>query len=192
MRSVYSPLFILLAFSCSSDLEVLSIEREKYVNIYHPEFGLIETQDAQIIIGPPEWRLNPEGPPDYKYFKRVTFIMTARGGDPPRDIWLSFTISVPDENQMTGTYNSSPGFEKPGLSVLAAQMVISNGSNPELLWSSSQCEALYPNMQQFPGVTVTIERQSVSERLAAGFFSLSLCNSDSVFSVSGYFKDIPY
>lgn len=184
---------ILCSLSCSNDLEVLSIVRKKTVSLSFQipstgEFYSLDTDNAKIIIGAPEWRMTPDNPAEYKFYKRVMLFVSGRDGS--KNISLSIAFSVEDESQMIGSYRwlgtvSNPN-SLPGKTILHAELILQqeNAAPQAFKWDMCTSDQTIAEL--------VVERQSTTEKIVAGTFRVFLCNNDGSVSLNGDFKDIPY
>jgi hypothetical protein len=186
-------LCMLCSLSCSNDLEVLRIVRKKTVSLSFQilstgEFYSLDTDNAKIIIGAPEWRMTPDNPAEYKFYKRVMLFVS--GQDGAKNISLSIALSVEDESQMIGSYRwlgavSNPS-SLPGKTILYAELILQqeNAAPQAFKWDMCTSDQTIAEL--------VVERQSATEKIVAGTFRVLLCNNDGSVSLNGDFKDIPY
>lgn len=189
MRSLRQVLFVkivplvFLVLSCSNDLEVLSITREK-VLLFNTSLSQSQfiTNDCQLIEGQWELRLVPQSP-DYALYKRFT--LTARGpaGNPFDEFIFSLVFNVADVNNMVRPYAYVSLLSELGDTVTEVSLLLRQGNE----WTHYDL-CSQPNDY----FSLFIERQSVSERILKGSFIGRLCSDDLVVYVNGQFKDVPY
>lgn len=176
---------VFLVLSCSNDLEVLSINREKVLSLNTSlSQSQFITNDCQLIEGQWELRLVPQTP-DYALYK--SFTLTARGpaGSPFDEFIFSLVFNVADVNNMVRPYSYNSLLPELGDTVNQVTLLLRQGTE----WRSYN---LCNNDQVVNYFNLQIERQSVSERILKGSFIGELCFDDLVISVSGQFKDVPY
>ena len=174
---------LLIIISCSNDLEVLSVARDKMLSI---NTDLSEdrfiTSDCQLIQGQWELRLVPHTT-EYALYKRITLVAQGPAGNPYNEFRLAVTFNVSDVNNMVHLYEYLSAEPAQGNTVNEVTLLLRQGSN----WTSYNLCGL-PN----DFFNIAVERQSVSERILKGFLIGRLCLNDEVINVAGQFRDIPY
>lgn len=176
-------LLLLTALSCSHDLEVLSVAREKLITI-NTGFTQIQftSSDCRLVEGQWELRLIPQSS-EYALYKRLTLLAQGHAGGVFNEFRFAVAFNVSEVNNMAGSYSYSATNPQPGLTVSEVTLLLRQGNT----WTSyNLCS------QPFDDFLVVIERQSVTERLVKGSFQGSLCLNNEPVDVSGQFKDIPY
>lgn len=180
-------LIILLLLSCSADLEVLSVGREKVVSMFMSvSQEHFRTTDCRIIQGPLELRLIPQST-EYTFFKRMT--LEARGTgmfNPVQEFYLLLSFNVQDLNQMIRSYGFNHRVPDMGSTMTEGVLILKRGGT----WTSHSILTCNPEITLYDGIM--IERQSVEEQLVSGSFQVTVCSAEEIIDISGRFKDLPY
>ncbi|MCS6974182.1 MAG: hypothetical protein N2044_09645 [Cyclobacteriaceae bacterium] len=180
-------IILLAALSCSADLEVLSVGREKlitmFISVSQEHF---RTTDCRVIQGPLELRIIPQST-EYAFFKKMTLEAKGTGLFPPvQEFYLSLSFNVQDVNQMVRSYGYIHVNPELGNSMTEGVIILKRGG----IWTSHSISNCNP--ERIPPAGILVERQSVEEQLISGSFWFTVCIPEEIINVSGTFKDLPY
>lgn len=180
-RNIVIALIVAGLFSCSDDLELISVERKDMV-----EFSVVgdgnswRSQSAHVLQGPSVIKLAGD-PAQPTKFQR--YFMVAEGTTPDsRKFELTLTFDVASEADMRNVY--TPIYtERGGLDRVT---LITQTANQYSV--SEVCVATTE-------VAMEIERQSRNEKLLRGVFHVELCTEgtgDVIQITQGTFRDVNY
>ncbi len=178
---------LLLFNSCSSDMEIINIEREGTLLFHVDGYDQVwKSNKINVYQGPSVVKFFP-GDPDISIIFRRKFIVFE--GDIPEGgkFELTVTLDLGDEINLRHAYTTSYNQLKGGLSQIS--LIITGTGNSEITLAEL-CEVTSTDAH------FTILRQDPSEKLIAGTIDANLCLQlapDTKFVIyNAEFKDIKY
>ncbi|MCX7638728.1 MAG: hypothetical protein N2044_12865 [Cyclobacteriaceae bacterium] len=181
----FIPVFlVLLIFSCSDDIEILSIQRESLVSFnISTSQEIYRTKDSKIIQGQLELKQIPQST-SFVLFRRLTLVASGEGSGQIQEFHLSISFNTQDPDQMVGSYSYRPLVPEVGNSIVEAELLIRRGST-WTIYSKTFCDP-----ERFPNFNLVVERQLTAERLVTGTFTGFMCNEEEIITINGSFKDL--
>jgi hypothetical protein len=179
------PLFFMLG--CSSDIEIISIEREGSLIFNVEGYDMAwKSNEVSVYPGPSIVKVFPDNPDVSIIFKRHFFIF--QGDIPGGGIFeLTVVLDIGDEANMKHSYTDTYSKIHGGLA--GVSLIMKNPAGTEIIYAELCPE---PSTE----AVFNIQRQDITDKLIAGNMEAILCPGTApetkYFIYNADFKDIKY